>query len=68
MTIKELGYSCKCWRRGADITQKEMAVIMNKSAESVSAFECGRNDSAMMLMYYIAAGYPIDQFLKEARL
>lgn len=58
MRLKYLGFMCKKYRVSLGFTQEDVARETGYSSENVSAFECGRNDNARILLWYIKKGIP----------
>lgn len=50
---REIGLICKEARKKAGLKQSDVAEYLKLSRENVSAFENGRNDSYIILLYYI---------------
>ena len=57
MELKELGAKCANWRLEAGYTQQHIADKLGMSKESISAFEHGRTNNAMILSWYIEHGF-----------
>ena len=54
--IKALGVQCKRLRRTLDIKQTQVAIETGYSQKSISAFENGRTNNALILLWYINHG------------
>lgn len=54
--IKALGIQCKRLRRTLDIKQSQVAIETGYSQKSISAFENGRTNNALILLWYINHG------------
>lgn len=54
--LKEIGKKCKEYRIKAGYKQTDIARDLGFSMENISAFETGRNDNALILLWYIAHG------------
>ena len=60
--LKALGAACKEFREfDLELTQAQVAEQIGCSKENVSAFECGRNNNARILLWYIEQGFGIEQ-------
>ena len=57
MELKELGAKCANWRLECGYTQLQIAKALHMSKESISAFEHGRTNNAMILSWYIEHGF-----------
>lgn len=54
--LKALGGQCKRLRRTLDIKQTQVAIETGYSQKSISAFENGRTNNALILLWYINHG------------
>lgn len=67
--LKIVGKACKHYRQlYTNKTQQDVAEDLSMSFQSVSAFETGRNDSAMLLLWYYQHGMTksfMDNFIEE---
>lgn len=54
--LKALGVHCKRLRRTLDIKQTQVAIETGYSLKTISAFENGRNNNALILLWYINHG------------
>ena len=61
VNLKTLGKVCQDFRRNREISQLKVAYDTNYSIENISAFECGRNDNARILLWYFAHGLTMDE-------
>lgn len=63
--LKTLGAACQYYRTEA-LNRKQIDVSRetNYSIENVSSFENGRNNNAMIFLWYVNHGFS-DQFLKN---
>lgn len=59
MTLKEIGKRCKEHREQLGKCQFDVAFETGYSKENVSAFECGRNNNAIIFKWYIEHGLQI---------
>ena len=55
-TLKSIGESCRSWRKSVRMSMKEVADLMGYSIQTVSRFETGHMNNAVMLMWYIENG------------
>lgn len=56
MNIKEIGAKCAEFRRAQNIHQTVIANELGVSPETISAFEHGRTNNAVVLSWYISHG------------
>ena len=61
LDLKTIGRRCQNFRKRKGISQVKAAFETNYSVENISAFECGRNDNARILLWYFAHGLTIDE-------
>lgn len=54
-----LGKACQNFRRSLGCTQKEVARDCFVTLQSVSNFECGKNASFTILMWYLIRGFDV---------
>lgn len=54
--LKALGVHCKRLRRTLDIKQTQVAIETGYSLKTISAFERGRTNNALILLWYINHG------------
>lgn len=59
VTIHDIGKSCKIWRRRKGYSQSDVARDTGYSYVNVSAFETGRNDNGMILLWYFLHGFTV---------
>lgn len=52
-----IGQHCKALREKLGLKQSDVAAEIGCSKENISAFECGRNNNAIILAWYIAHGF-----------
>ena len=55
-SVKELGEKCAEYRKQNKILQSEIAEELGVSTETISAFEHGRTNNAVVLSWYIRHG------------
>lgn len=64
MIIKtRVGSFCQAYRKELKMTQTDVSIDTGYSLENISAFENGRNDNYIILMWYIRKGFPIYDYL-----
>lgn len=62
----ELAHRCKRYRQFLGITQKQVAKEVGVSDKTISAFERGDNNNAMILTWYLLHGFGVeDEDLKD---
>ena len=54
--LKVIGHKCKILRRSLALTQNDVAKETGYTSKSISAFENGRVNNAIILMWYINHG------------
>lgn len=59
MDIKEIGAKCQEWRVKEHIPQWLIANQVGVSVETISAFEHGRTNNAVVLSWYIEHGFKL---------
>lgn len=59
--LKEIGQICKNFRIKKGFTQRDVAEDLCYTSENISAFENGRNDNAIILLWYIKNGLEFAQ-------
>lgn len=59
--LKEIGQKCKEFRVKIGFTQRDIARDLCYTSENISAFENGRNDNAIILLWYIKNGMDFTQ-------
>lgn len=57
VNLRELGRRCKIFRQSMGYTQERVAEDLYVTQSTVSHFESGKNDSARILMWYVAHGF-----------
>ncbi len=62
MDLRTLGRICQKYRERLGYFQHDVAEEISCSKENVSAFECGRNNNALILYWYIKNGLTIHEF------
>lgn len=55
--LEEIGNECKLIRINCGYSQKQVAEDVGDHPVNISAFECGRNNSATILNWYVEHGY-----------
>lgn len=60
--IIDLGKSCGNIRRRLNITQKDVARELSYSVSSISAFERGENNNAVILAWYVLHGFDLKRW------
>ena len=55
--LKLLGEQCRNWRLECGYTQQQIADALNVSPETISAYEHGRTNNALILLWYIEHGF-----------
>lgn len=61
LSLKQLGHICKLARLRAGYTQQNVADILNYSVSTISAFENGRLNNALLLVWYFSHGLSIEE-------
>lgn len=61
--LAAIGARCRAWRKRYGYKQYCVAKDTGYSIENISSFECGRNDSMRILLWYIARGMSIDEII-----
>lgn len=62
MTNKELGALCKAYRERLCLKQSDVAADVGYSKETVSAFETGRNNNALIFCWYVRHGFKLEVY------
>ena len=57
MEQKPLGKVCKEYRESMGVLQSDVARDTGYSKETVSAFECGRTNNAIIFAWYVSHGF-----------
>lgn len=60
-TAYKVGQICQMFRKGEGYTQSDVARDLNRSVESVSAFENGRSKSYIFLFWYLEHGLSVEE-------
>ena len=55
--LYHIGQQCKTIREKLGLRQSDVAAEIGCSKENISAFECGRNNNAIIFAWYIAHGF-----------
>ena len=61
INLKDLGLRCKQFRVSLGYRQHNVAEDTGYTIENISSFECGRNNNAVILLWYIANGMTVDE-------
>lgn len=61
ISLQDLGLRCKQFRVSRGYRQHNVAEDSGYTIENISAFECGRNNNAIILLWYIAHGMTVDE-------
>ena len=62
ITMEYIGARCRRFRKSVLKTElQEVANITGYSRENVSAFESGRNDNSLILLWYLSKGMTFEQ-------
>lgn len=59
--MRTMGKSCKRHRKRIGYTQKQVAQETKYSVKTISAFETGRLNNAMLLLWYVEHGLILDK-------
>lgn len=59
--IKHIGISCRRWRLSMGYNVKQICDETGYCASSISLFEHGENNNAILFMWYIAHGFNTDK-------
>ena len=59
-TLKRLGEACKDFRREQGLLLRNAAFDTNYAIESICAFEHGRTNNALILLWYVNKGLPLE--------
>ena len=63
-SIAYVGNRCRQYRKKVLRTElKEVAKELGYSKENISAFENGRNDNCLIMLWYLSRGMTVDQIL-----
>lgn len=63
--LETIGYRCKCLRKSLNITQDKVASDTGYTNKSISAFENGRVNNALILLWYI--NHDLEGVLKNGK-
>lgn len=64
MNMLTLGHKCALYRKKIlKCTQIEVAKDTGFTVSNVSAFETGRNDSSLILLWYLSHGLTLEQLI-----
>lgn len=65
MNMLKLGRMCKTYRKYTlKTSQREVATDIGVTGQNVSAFECGKNNNARILLWYIEHGMDIANVIR----
>lgn len=59
--LKYIGISCRRWRSSMGYDVKQICDETGYCVSSIYLFECGRNNNAMLFMWYLAHGFNTDK-------
>lgn len=59
--LKVIGKACKSIRMANGITQKQLGKITGYSDKTISSFETGRVNNAILLLWYLENGLTLDK-------
>lgn len=59
-----IGFACGEWRREQGIRQSRIAEDLDMTTATISNFECGKNNSASILMWYVLHGFSTSYYYK----
>lgn len=65
MDLKHIGARCREVRIARGLKQTDVADQLGCSSMNISAFECGRNNNAHILAWYIRAGQALGRDILE---
>ena len=64
MNMLTIGHKCALYRKKIlKCTQMEVAKEIGYTVSNVSAFETGRNDSSIILLWYMSHGLTLEQLI-----
>lgn len=63
--LRKLGVICGDHRRKIGYTQLKAAIDLGYTPENISAFECGRNDSVKIFLWYLEKAD--EEFIKKIK-
>ena len=58
--LRKLGFICANFRKDICKYQRDVAFDCNVSVETVCAFEHGRTNNAMVFLWYVDHGLPVE--------
>ena len=61
INLQHIGKVCKRHRETLNLYQYDVAKDVGYSKENISSFERGRNDSAIILLWYLLHGLEVDE-------
>lgn len=64
ITLKDVGKRCKDFRVSQGLLQVDVAIDTGYSSENISAFECGRNDNLLILLWYFEHGMKLKHIFR----
>lgn len=67
VNLIKLGQICKKHREQMGLYQYNVADDIGYSKENISSFECGRNDSAIIFLWYLVNGLDLDSVKEMMR-
>lgn len=59
-----MGHSCRAWRMSMGYTQKQVADETGYTENTISLFEHGETNNAIVLLWYLTHGFNVDEDLK----
>lgn len=63
--LRTMGARCKAYRLEHGYKQLDVSCGTGYSIENISAFECGRNDNARILLWYLTHGMTVQYLYDE---
>ena len=63
--LKQIGTACKQRRKKLGLTQYAVAVETGYSIKTISAFETGRTNNAILLVWYMNHGLDINEIFTK---
>ena len=63
--LKQIGTACKLRRKALGLTQYAVAVETGYSIKTISAFETGRTNNAILLVWYMNHGLDINEIFTK---
>lgn len=61
--LKNLGRACQKYRKSKGMTQWKFGLDIGYTDRSISAFECGRSNNALILCEYVKLGFDLRGYL-----